>query len=61
MSAENNSPLAQFEIKRLVPMDIGGVDASFTNSSLWMIISIVAITLMLTMSMRGRAMVPGRW
>ena len=61
MSAEKHSPLAQFEIKRFVDIDIAGVDASFTNSSLWMIITIVAITLMLTLSMRGRAMVPGRW
>jgi len=59
--AENHSPLAQFEIKRLVEIDLGGIDASFTNSSMWMIISIVAITAMLTLSMRGRAMVPGRW
>ena len=59
--AEQHSPLAQFEIKRLVDIDIAGVDASFTNSSMWMVISIVAITAMLTLSMRGRAMVPGRW
>jgi len=59
--AAEHSPLAQFEIKRLVDIDIAGIDASFTNSSMWMVISIVAITAMLTLSMRGRAMVPGRW
>jgi F-type H+-transporting ATPase subunit a len=59
--AEKHSPLAQFEIKRLIEIDIGGVDASFTNSSVWMVIAVVAITAMLTMSMRGRALVPGRW
>jgi len=59
--AEGHSPLAQFEIKRLVDIDVAGIDASFTNSSAWMVIAIVAITAMLTMSMRGRAMVPGRW
>jgi len=59
--AAGHSPLAQFEIKRLVDIDIAGIDASFTNSSMWMVISIVAITAMLTLSMRGRAMVPGRW
>ncbi len=58
--AEGHSPLAQFEIKRLVPMELGGVDVSFTNSSLFMIIVIAAVTLFLTLSMRGRAMVPGR-
>jgi F-type H+-transporting ATPase subunit a len=58
--AENHSPLAQFEIKRLVPMEIGGIDVSFTNSSLFMVIVVLGITLLMTVSMRGRAMVPGR-
>lgn len=59
MSADH-SPLAQFEIKRLVPMEIGGLDVSFTNASLFMVVAIAAITLFLTLSMRGKAMVPGR-
>ena len=59
--AEGHSPLAQFEIIRKVDINIAGVDASFTNSSMWMVIAIIAITAMLTLSMRGRAMVPGRW
>lgn len=59
MAAET-SPLAQFEIKRLVQMDVGGLDVSFTNASLFMVIAIVAVTLFLTWSMRSRAMVPGR-
>jgi F-type H+-transporting ATPase subunit a len=58
--AENHSPLAQFEIKRLVPMEIGGIDVSFTNSALFMVIIVLGITLLMTVSMRGRAMVPGR-
>lgn len=58
---EEHSPLAQFEIKKLIEIPLGGIDASFTNSSLWMMISIVLATAFLTLSMRGRAMVPGRW
>ncbi len=58
--ASDHSPLAQFEIKRLVPMEIGGLDVSFTNSSLFMVIAIAAITLFLTWSMRSRSLVPGR-
>jgi F-type H+-transporting ATPase subunit a len=58
--AAGQSPLAQFEIKRLVELNVGGVDVSFTNSSLFMMIAVTAITLFLTYSMRGRAMVPGR-
>ena len=59
--AEQHSPLTQFEIKRLVDIDIGGLDVSFTNSSLMMVIVLVLVTALLTLSMRGRAMVPGRW
>jgi F-type H+-transporting ATPase subunit a len=54
------SPLEQFEIKPIVPLEIGGVDVSFTNSALWMVAAVVVTTLVLTIGMRGRAMVPGR-
>ncbi len=53
-------PMGQFQIKRLVEMNVGGIDVSFTNSSLFMLVVVAAITLFLTISMRGRAMVPGR-
>lgn len=61
MAGEKHSPLEQFEIHRLAPMDIGGLDVSFTNSSLWMVIAVAAATILLTASMGRRAMVPGRW
>jgi F-type H+-transporting ATPase subunit a len=54
-------PLEQFEIKTLVPIHVGGVDASFTNPSLFMVIAITAVTLFLTVGMRKRELVPGRW
>ena len=59
--AAGQSPLEQFAIKRLVEINIGGVDASFTNSSAMMVIGVVLMTLVLTLSMRGNAMVPSRW
>ena len=58
--AADHSPLAQFEIKRLVPMEVGGLDVSFTNSSLFMVLAIAVITLFLTWAMRSRSLVPGR-
>ena len=54
------SPLEQFEVTPIVPIQLGGIDISFTNSSLWMVIAVTAITLLLTLSMRGRALVPTR-
>lgn len=60
MAADAHSPLAQFEIKRLIPIHLGNVDASFTNSAMWMVIAILCASLLMTWSMSRRAMVPGR-
>ena len=61
MSAAGQSPLEQFAIRRIVDIHIGGLDVSFTNSALFMLIAIALITLFLTASMRRQALVPGRW
>jgi len=55
------SPVAQFELKTLIPIEVGGVDLSFTNSAAWMVLAIAGVTAFLTLSMSGRRMVPGRW
>jgi F-type H+-transporting ATPase subunit a len=54
-------PMHQFEILRYVELDFLGVDVSFTNSSLWMVIAVALVTAFTTFSMSGRALVPGRW
>ena len=59
MAAE--SPLAQFEIKALIPLKLGGADISFTNSSLFMVLALLGIVAFLVIGMRKRALVPGRW
>ncbi len=61
MAAESHGPLSQFEIKTLIPLQPGGVDISFTNSSLMMVLALTLVTLFLTLGMRRRALVPGRW
>lgn len=58
---KEHSPLEQFEIKRLIDIQLGGVDASFTNSSLMMIAVLVVATMALSFGMSRRSMVPGRW
>jgi F-type H+-transporting ATPase subunit a len=55
------SPLDQFEIQPIVPITVGGIDLSFTNSSLFMVIVVILVTMLLNYSMRGRALVPSRW
>lgn len=53
-------PIKQFEIKRIFPLDVLGIDATFTNSALFMVSATVLILAFLIFSMRGRALVPTR-
>ena len=55
-----HSPMEQFEIKRLLHLNLFGIDASFTNSSTWMIIAVILATGVFVWGMRQRALVPGR-
>ena len=55
------SPVDQFKIEPLVPIKLGGVDASFTNSSLSMVIVLVLVSALMVLSVRRRAVIPGRW
>ena len=54
------SPLEQFEISPIVPIQLGSVDVSFTNSSLWMVITVVVAGGTLAIAAGRGAMVPGR-
>ena len=56
-----HSPLEQFVIKPIVPLEIGGIDVSFTNSALFMTIAVVLATIFLVLGMRRSDIVPGRW
>ncbi|WP_200808637.1 F0F1 ATP synthase subunit A [Tistlia consotensis] len=53
-------PLHQFQIHSIVPVNVGGVDLSFTNSALWMAIAIGLIGLFFVLATGGRQLVPGR-
>ncbi len=61
MAAEGHGPLAQFEIKTLIPLQIGDTNVSFTNSSLFMALAVGLAVLFLVLGMRRRELVPGRW
>jgi F-type H+-transporting ATPase subunit a len=55
------NPLHQFEIQRIVPLHIGGIDVSFTNSALLMTIAVGLIAALTVLGTRKAALVPGRW
>jgi len=54
------SPIEQFEVYPLLPIQVGNLDLSFTNSSLWMVFAVALSTVILAISARGGALVPGR-
>ncbi|MEL7047996.1 MAG: F0F1 ATP synthase subunit A [Pseudomonadota bacterium] len=58
--AAGDSPIKQFEIKELFPIEVFGLNASFTNSSLYMVIAVALISLFLILAMGGRNLVPTR-
>jgi F-type H+-transporting ATPase subunit a len=51
----------QFEIQRWIPLEIGGVDVSFTNSAAFMCLAVVATFALFWVATRHRTMVPSRW
>ncbi|MCZ8259371.1 MAG: F0F1 ATP synthase subunit A [Beijerinckiaceae bacterium] len=53
-------PIHQFEIQKLVPINLFGYDMSFTNSALWMVIAVAVITLVMVYGSASRSIVPGR-
>jgi len=55
-----HSPIEQFVLKEYIPLEAFGFNASFTNSSLYMVIAVSLITGFLILSTRWRALVPTR-
>ncbi len=53
-----SSPVEQFEIKKIIPLEFNGIDLSFTNSSLCMMITIAVILLSMGFCLRKRDVVP---
>jgi F-type H+-transporting ATPase subunit a len=57
---ETHSPFDQFKVDRLLPIHLGGVDASVTNAGLFMLVAVLAIIAFLLLAMRRRSLVPTR-
>ncbi|MEM7679990.1 MAG: F0F1 ATP synthase subunit A [Pseudomonadota bacterium] len=53
-------PIHQFVITPIIPFEVSGLDLSFTNSSLWMMIGAFLASSFLMISSQKQAMVPGR-
>ena len=58
---EKHNPLEQFEIQTLIPITLGDLDISFTNSSAYMLAALVVSSVLMIFAVRPRAGIPGRW
>ena len=55
-----NDPIHQFHIAKWIPIEIGGLDFSFTNSSAFMVATVAAAGAFLYMTTSSRGLIPGR-
>jgi F-type H+-transporting ATPase subunit a len=55
------NPMEQFSIVTYKPLELGGYDVSFTNSSLWMAIALAGVAIFLFVGTAKPQLVPGRW
>jgi len=55
-----NDPIHQFQISKLIPIEIGGLDFSFTNSSAFMVATVAAAGGFLFLTTSNRGLIPSR-
>ncbi|HEX2146679.1 MAG TPA: F0F1 ATP synthase subunit A, partial [Pseudorhizobium sp.] len=55
-----NDPTHQFQISKIVPIEIGGMDFSFTNASLFMVATVACAAGFLYFATSQRGLIPGR-
>ena len=53
-------PIHQFEIKELIPLKLFETNISYTNSSLFMSLAIIFVTLLLLLSIKNKSLIPSR-
>ncbi len=50
--------MEQFVVKPIVPIEVGGIDISFTNSALFMMLAVLVSTVLFALCLRKRTLVP---
>ena len=59
-TADKVDPIHQFHINKIVDFNVGGLDLSFTNSSLFMVVTVVVAGAFLYFATSSRALIPSR-
>ena len=60
MIAAEIDPISQFNLKKIFNINLGGLDLSFTNSSLYMIVAVALILLWMAVSTSKLSLIPSR-
>lgn len=60
MATDKVDPIHQFHLNDLVHFELGGMNLSFTNSALFMVLTVVVTGVFLYMTTASRGLVPGR-
>lgn len=58
--AQGHSPLTQFEIKKIFDLQLFGIDISFTNSALYMVVSTFLIIAFMLFATRKKSLIPSK-
>jgi F-type H+-transporting ATPase subunit a len=59
-SHEKHNPLAQFEVHKIFDFKIAGIDLSFTNSSLYMVLSTIFVIGFMLIATRKKSLIPSK-
>jgi F-type H+-transporting ATPase subunit a len=59
-SHQGHSPLDQFKIKKIVDLQLGGIDISITNSAIFMIISTIILIAFLLKATSKKLLIPSK-
>lgn len=60
--SENHNPLEQFTIRYYTDeLELFGFNLNLTNSTLFMVLSVIAVMIFTSIGIKKRALVPGRW
>lgn len=54
------NPMEQFSVETIKPLSVAGFDVSFTNSSLWMVVALAAVSAFLFIGTARPQLVPNR-
>jgi len=55
-----NDPIHQFQIAKWIPIEVGGIDLSFTNSSAFMVATVATASAFLYLTTSSRGLIPSK-